>query len=178
VQVTTLTPELSKATGAPSGVVVAYVDERGPAAAALAPGDVVMRIGSQAVGTPAAYAAVVAALAPNTPVPLQIVRNAAESSATVTPVPIPAGPGAPAPVLGLGLRGVRGAGSEVVSVAQHSAGERAGLLRGDLITAFAGAEAPDPVRIARLFRDAPAGTSFVVVVQRGEAHLVIGLPKP
>jgi hypothetical protein len=52
------------------------------------------------------------------------------------------------------------------------------MLRGDLITAFGGDEAPDPVRIARLFRDAPSGTSFVVVVQRGEAHLVIGLPKP
>jgi hypothetical protein len=177
-QVTAITPALAKATGAQAGVVVTYVDDQGPAAKVLTPGDVVTRVGSQAVHTPNAYAAAVAGLAPNTPVPVQLVRNGAESWVSVTPIAIGTGAGAPSAGLGLDLRAIRGTGSEVLNVAQHSAAAHAGLLRGDLITAFGGVQAPDPAHIARMFQDAASDTGFVVVVQRAAAHLVVGLTRP
>jgi membrane-associated protease RseP (regulator of RpoE activity) len=65
----------------------------------------------------------------------------------------------------------------VVRVEPKSAGSRAALEAGDLISAAAGIEAPSPAQLTRLFAEAPDTTPVLLVVSRGEAHYVVALEK-
>ena len=73
--------------------------------------------------------------------------------------------------LGLALR-AHGAGAEVVRVEPGSAGDRAGLVAGDVITLVAGTEAPNPAQLTKAFASLHAGQRVMLAVTRGDTHFV------
>ena len=75
IQVQDLTTPIAKATGASSGVVVTYVDAKGPSAATLAVGDVVEAINGTPLETPLHWKARALKLTAGEAVNLRVRRN-------------------------------------------------------------------------------------------------------
>jgi hypothetical protein len=178
VEVQRLDADLRAATGTTDGVVVTYVSPKGPSAGQLAPADVVRSIGGQLLQSPADFNAVLMQLPASAPVTIERVRNGSTTTVTVTPGTRTSVAAQAATDLGLDLRAVTGAGSEVVRVTPRSAAARAGIAAGDLISGIADVDAPDPRGVARLFDRAPAGARILVRLERGSVHLVVALAKP
>ena len=87
--------------------------------------------------------------------------------------PEPASSGA----LGLTLRARRGIGAEVVSVQRGSAGDRAGLRSGDVITLAGAVTTPSPAQVTRLYASMSEGQREMVAVTRGDRHFVTTLAR-
>lgn len=175
VEVQPLTPQLAAATGASVGAVVTRVDPRGPAAGQLAIADVVEAIDGRSMETREHWDAHVGRLAQGGSVVLRVRRGGDLREVRVTAAPRPA-PSAGRP-LGLTLRAIRRAGAEIVRVDPDSAGARAGLEPGDIITVIGDREAPTPSQVSRVFAAAPDDRPLIVAITRGEAHLVFTLEK-
>jgi S1-C subfamily serine protease len=79
--------------------------------------------------------------------------------------------------LGLTLRRVAGIGVEVVRVERASAGDRAGLAVGDVITLFADVPAPTPTQITRSFAAVGGDQRVMIAVTRGDTHHVTALER-
>lgn len=178
IEVAPLTDELEAALSVPAGVVVAHVMSDGPAAKKIEPGDVIQRIDGQDVRTVRDYAAALARTRAGQPVNVESRRHGESVTASVVPVSRVRISEKPSRQLGLDLRPLRGAGSEVARVVPHGAAALAGVLTGDVITLVDREQAPGPAAIERAFANTASPGRLIVGVQRGRRHLVLVLSKP
>lgn len=175
VEVQPLTPTVALASGATGGVVVTWIDPRGPAAGQLVVTDVIEMAGDEVVSAVEGWEARVARLAAGDPLVVRVRRGGEARDVQLTAGVTP--PSASAPVLGLALRAVAGLGVEVVRVDPGSAAAQAGVEVGDVITQVDRIERPTPAQITRAFQAAPDDRPLLVGVTRGTRHLVLPLGK-
>lgn len=180
VQVQPLSPALARASGADRGVMVSFVQARGPAAEELLSGDVIRDVDGTGVTTVAGFQQLVATRQPGQAVTLDVVRQgkplrvsvrAVEAATLGTPLAADEDPG-------LTLRVIDGAGIEVVALEPEMPGARAELQRGDLIVAIDGRAAVSADTLLRAYRARPRGGAVLLTVRRGTQHRVVALEKP
>jgi hypothetical protein len=174
MEVRPLTPTLAKATGATQGVVVAWVDPRGPAARHIVVGDVIESVNARAIAHPRDWEVAVSRL-PVGPVIMHVRRRSKSLDVQFT-LP-PAATSTTAPSLGLGMKSVPGVGTTVVRIDPRSAASTARLQEGDIITLIGQITAPTAAQISNAFRSARTGEAIMVAITRGRTHLVVGLVK-
>lgn len=170
VEVQPLTPPVAALTGSAQGVVVTWVLPHADTAGLLV-GDVVDAVNGQAVATLQQWDARSAALAAGARATLRVRRNGALIAVAVTAAARPPASRA----LGLALRHVPGSGVEVTHVDQATAGARAGLRRGDLITRVAAVIAPTPAQLTAAFAGLAEAQRAMLAVTRGDTHHVLVL---
>lgn len=176
VEVQALTPAVALVAGASGGVMVAWVDPRGPAAEKLAVTDVIETIGDEVVATLEHWEARLARLAAGDSLVLRVRRRG-----DMREVHLTAG-GAPptlseAHLLGLTMRAVPRIGVEVVRVDPGSAAARAGIEAGDVMTLIGEIERPTPAQVTRAFQATPEDRPLLVGVTRGDRHRVLAVGK-
>jgi len=174
VEVRPLTPTLAKATGATQGVVVAWVDPRGPAARHILVGDVIESVNARAIAHTRDWE-VASSRLPVGPVTMHVRRRGKSLDVQFT-LP-PARSSATVSSLGLGMRRVPGVGATVVRIDPRSAASAARLQEGDVITLVGQIAAPTAAQIGNAFRSARTGEAIMLAITRGETHLVVGLVK-
>jgi hypothetical protein len=172
IDVAPLTPALARATGGQDGVIVSWVDPKGPAAGMIAPGDVIISVDSIAMTTPGQWEAATGRFAPGADLSVRVRSNGAEADVTLTAA---APPPAPSSSLGLHLRRVARSGSEVTGVDPGSAAALAGLHAGDVITRAANFLAPTPAELRSAYRMATSEHPLLIAVTRGAEHHVVAL---
>jgi hypothetical protein len=184
VDIQRLTPVVAAALGAATGVVVTWVDPKGPAAGQLAAADVVEAVNGEAVEAPEDWRARTARLAAGEAVVLRVRsppgRAGPAPAAGVREVRLTAAPEPPPPdarPLGLTMRAVPRTGVEVVRVEPGSAAARAGVEAGDIVTLFGDVDAPTPAQVMRAFDGAPDDRPIPVAIARGASHHVLALEK-
>ena len=173
IDVQRLTPSISKATGATSGLIVTWVDPRGPSAGVVRPGDVIEAANGAAVSTTDEWDVHTARLG----VDQTLVIGVRDSNGR-RDVPV-VGAAAPAhnpASLGLTLRPLPGIGAEVVRVDPGSAGDRSGLLAGDVISRVDTIDAPTPAQVRQAFAS-PRERPLFIAFTRGTTHQVTALEK-
>jgi hypothetical protein len=168
-----LTRDLAVATGARTGVILSWIDPQGPAAGQLVVGDVVEAVEGQWVESHAQWDARVARLGEGDRIVIGVRRQGEWRDVQLVAAPL-RGPAA-VPALGLELRNVAGAGSEVVHVERLSAAAAAGLQPGDIITLVGGIDAPSPAQVRQAFAGAAAGRGVIVAFARGTTPRVTTL---
>lgn len=154
VDIQDLSPDLATAFGLPNntrGILISYVSENSPAAAAgLEPGDVIVQLDGKPVTSPASFQTMISVLQPGTSVGIVVLRNGTKKNLTINlGTRVAASPAKPAPrptleVAGmavqdlnqdlaekLGYQGQKGV--IVVAVAQDSIAGFSGLGPGMLI---------------------------------------------
>jgi PDZ domain-containing protein len=175
IDVQALTEPVASVTGAPAGVVVTWVERDGAAAGHLMAGDVIEALDSRPLATRQQWDVRVARLSVGETLMLRVRRHGEVRDMALVAI------GAAVPPvsrsLGLTLRGRTGIGAEVIRVEPASAGDRAGLAVGDLITLVAAVPAPTPAQIMRSFASVPQGQRVMIAVTRGEAHHVTTLQR-
>jgi hypothetical protein len=173
IEVQPLAAALSRATGATSGLVVTWVDPRGPAAGVLHAGDVIEAAYGEPLPTLDHWAVRIARLGVGQTITISV-RRAGEPR-EVAVVASAAGPHGPA-MLGLTLRAVPGIGVEIVRVEPRSSADRSGLLAGDVITRADGTDAPTAAQIRRSF-ESKDPRPVIVAFTRGASRQVTALEK-
>ena len=169
-----MTPTLAKATGATQGVVVAWVDPRGPAAKNLVVGDVIESVNARAIAHPRDWE-VASSRLPVGPVIMHVRRRGKSLDVQLT---LPAATkSATVSSLGLGMTSVRGVGTTIVRIDPRSAASAARLQEGDIITLAGQITAPTAAQISNAFRSARTGEAIMLAITRGRTHLVVGLVK-
>lgn len=180
LDVQALTRALARASGADSGVMVSYVDPRGPAAGMLNSGDVIQTIDGINVTTAGGFQQLASSRQPGKAViiagirqgkPLEVTVRAVEAAFRQAMVASNTDPG-------VALRGVPGVGLEVVALQPSGAAARADLHPGDIIVAVDGRPATDADALTQAFRSAPSGAALLLTVRRGTEHRVVALEKP
>lgn len=174
VEVVPLTPSLTRATGASTGVVVTWRDARSPSLGILNVGDVIEAVDDRPVVSMQDWRAQTLRLSAQQALRLQVRRRGVVHQLSVTTV-------TRAPVLrsarlGLELRRVTG-GSEVVRVEAGSIAHDAGLRPGDLVVQADDAMAPTPAAVRQLFAASHAKRPLLLAVSRDGAHLLLTLEK-
>jgi hypothetical protein len=172
VEVQPLTPGVAAATGSSGGVVVTWVE--GAPASGLVPGDVVEEIDGQRV-THESWMVRTRRIAEGQALQLRV-RRAGELRDVTLIANAGHEPDA-ASALGLTLRPVPGIGSEVVHVGRMTAGERATIAPGDVITRVGDIDAPTPAQVRTLFARSGEGRAMLVAVTRGASHHVVVLER-
>ena len=175
LEVQGMTEALSAVTGAPSGVVVTFLERDGAAKAQLMVGDVIEAVDSRKVETRHHWDVRMARLTEGETVTLRArrqgeIREVWLVASAVTPKPAIAS-------LGLTLRDRAKVGAEVIRVDLASAGEKAGLAVGDVITLMADVAAPTAADIREAFASAGEGQRLMVAVTRGDTHFVTTLDR-
>jgi len=173
VDVQPLTASLSRATGATSGLIVTWVDPRGPAAGVLNTGDVIEAANNAALPTTDHWDVQMARLGAGQTLVISVrdasggreVMLVASARAATDPAS-----------LGLTLRALPGIGAEVIRVERGSSGDRSGLRSGDLITRANGTDAPTPAQLQRAFASARE-RPLIVAFTRGTSRQVTALEK-
>ncbi len=174
VEVQSLTPPLARATGAMKGVIVAWVDPRGPATGQVAIGDVIESLNGQAISDTRDWEVASSRLQPGSAT-IRVRRRGDSIDLTLTS-PTTSTSTATA-TLGLRMRDVRGVGATVVRVDSHSAAATARLQDGDVITLAGDITAPTAAQIDEAFAAADTGEAIMLAITRGGTHLVVGLVK-
>jgi hypothetical protein len=174
MEVRQLTPTLAKATGATQGVVVAWVDSRGPAAKHLVVGDVIESVNARAIAHTRDWE-VASSRLPVGPV-IMHVRRRGKSLDVQFALPAAAN-SAVISSLGLEMKSVPGVGTTVVRIDPRSAASAARLQEGDIITLAGQITAPTAAQISNAFRSARTGEAIMFAITRGRTHLVVGLVK-
>ncbi len=171
IDVQPLTAGISRATGSTSGLVVTWVDPRGPAAGALNAGDVIEAVNGAALWTTDDWDVQMARLGVDQPLTVGV-RDAGGTR----DVPIVAAQATPAnpASLGLTLRELPGIGAEVIRVDRGSVGQRGGLRAGDVITRAGSIDAPAPAEVRRAF-GAAGKVPLIVAFNRGTSRQVTAL---
>jgi hypothetical protein len=175
VEVQPLTPALAQATGASAGVIVSWVDHAGAAGSALAAGDVIQSVDGQPLSSQQQWDARAARLVAGQTLNLRIRREG-----VIRELALVAHPVAPPPerkTLGLTLRSRPRIGAEVARVDPGSAGDRAGLQVGDIITLAGNVTAPTAAQVLRGFGGRKPGERLLVAVTRGGAHFLTTLDR-
>jgi S1-C subfamily serine protease len=174
IEVRPLTPELARASGASEGVVVAWVDSRGPAARRIGVGDVIQSINSQPLINMRDWEVVSSRLAAGE-VTIRVRRRGKPMDLRLT---VPAADAIAArDSLGLRMRNAPGVGATVVRIDPRSAASAAGLREGDVITLAGDITAPTASQVGNAFRSARVGDAIMLAITRGHEHLVVGLVK-
>jgi S1-C subfamily serine protease len=176
VHVQSLTPDLSTATGASSGVVVTWVENAAPAADVLAVGDVIEYIDGEILPTLEHWRVNVARLEAGKALALRIRRDG-ELREVALQAPSPVSPPKRTGALGLRMRRAPRSGTELLAVEPGSAAARSGLAAGDVITFIGGVSSPTPVQIRSLFSSGAEGEPMMVAYTRGTAHHVTTLTR-
>jgi hypothetical protein len=168
----TLAAETGVAAG--SGVIVTWVDPRGPAADALAIGDVIETINGARTPTAFAWEVHSSRLGAGEKAALALRRAGELHDVTLT-----VAPARPVRSSALGLTLVRapGLGSRITQVAPHTAGDRAGLRAGDIVTIAGDDVEPPPSLIHRLFENAAEGGAVVLAIRRGDTRRLVVLTR-
>lgn len=174
IEVQALTPAVARATGADSGVVVAWVDPDGPAAAGLAAGDILETVDGAALPTPLHWTARAARVNAGDRLAMRARRGNELREVVLVAAATTAAAG---PELGLGLRNVAGTGSIVTDIRPGSSADRAGLRQGDLITLVGNTKAPTPAVVRRSFERVPDGGAVLIAYDRSGTHAVSALEK-
>jgi S1-C subfamily serine protease len=173
VEVQALTEPVALVTGADVGVVVTFVGPDGPAAGRLMIGDVIEEIDGRRPATREEWNVRTSRLSVDDAVNLRVRRRGEVVDVTLVAV------SPPMPLvtrsLGLTLRRRTGIGVEVIRVEPASAGERAGLVVGDVLTLIDDIEAPTPVQVTRSFAALREDQRVMLAVTRGTAHFVTTL---
>jgi hypothetical protein len=178
ITVQSLSPEISAATGAMRGVVIAGVNASSPATDALIPTDVIEAVDGHEITSPEDWRARVARLRAGDTVALRVRRGGEARDVKITAV-VP-----PAPVeavesssLGIDSRAVANVGAEVLSVQTGSRAAHAGIIAGDVITVFGAQETPTPAGIQRAYTTTPQGGFIMAAITRGEERRVVAIQK-
>jgi len=174
MEVRPLTPVLTKATGATQGVVVAWVDSRGPAARHILVGDVIEAVNARTIAHSRDWE-VASGRLPVGPVTMHVRRRGKPLDVAFT-LPAASPPEIVAS-LGLGMRSVPRVGTTVVRVDARSAASVARLQEGDIITLVGHITTPTAAQIGDAFRSARTGEAIMLAITRGRTHLVVGLVK-
>lgn len=172
----TISPAVSTALGTSDGVVVTWVNPRGPAATSLRVADVVKAVDGRPIATRAQWDPVVDRLTAQQTVDLSVWRSGSLVSVAVTAM-IAEPPAAIDRPLGLTLRSVRGIGVRIESVASGSAADAASLLPGDVLTLVGTFHAPSTAQAREAFRTASPDRPILLGVTRGSAHFVTSLDR-
>jgi len=144
VEVRPLTSALSRATATTQGVVVAWVDPRGPLAKQVAVGDVIQSLNAHSISQLRDWEVASSRLAAG---PLTIgVRRQGKPSTVHVNLP-DASISAAATSLGLQMRNIPGIGASVLRIDPHSAANAARLQEGDIITLAGDITAPTAAQI-------------------------------
>ena len=175
VRVQRLTSVLAAATGSAGGVVVSWVDSRGPAIGRLNVGDVVEALDGRAVESVEHWLVPIARLAENDTLELRVRRQGQLHSVTLTA----AGDRLPETglALGLTLRARTRLGAEVMGVEPRSASDRADVRVGDVITLIGPVAAPTPEQVRRVFSTTSRGQPVLIAIRRDDSHLVTALER-
>jgi PDZ domain len=176
IRVQGLTSDVAAATGAIRGVVVTSVDAAGPAAGLLAIADVIESADAQIVWTPEHWYVRVARLGSGDVLTLQV-RRGGELRAIKLRATIPAPSPSDGRSLGLRMRRAPGAGTEILGVDTGSAGARAGLAAGDVVTLVGDVASPTPAQVRETYGAARDGRPVLVGVTRGGNRFVTTLPR-
>lgn len=180
-EVQPLVPSIMRATGASSGVIVAWIAKAGPASGILQPGDVIEAADGQALPTIDHWLRYQSQLVAGTPTSITIRRNRENREVTLTPAPVataesPAAKQKSRP-LGLVMRFIPGSGSEITAVEPASLGAFAGFEPGDVITWIGSTASPEPMQIRQIVSATAAGHPLMAGVQRGAHHRVTTLER-
>ena len=194
-----LTGDLASAFHIPdhSGVLVADVDERGPAGqAGLRRGDVILSIGGRVVGTSRGISARIAAAKIGESVEVRILRKGREEtlSVPIADEPAPVSPDAASRRItrdGLGvvvepvtkkLADEVGMALEpglfVDSVVPGGVADKAGVMPGDVIQEINGEPVKDVAALKEAVEKAPPGQALLIVVRRGDTSRFLASKKP
>lgn len=179
VDVQALTAALARASGAERGVMVNYVEPRGPAAGVLAAGDVIQRIDGTGVTTVAGFQQIVTSRQPGKSVTIDAIREGKPLQLSVRAVEagvLQAGDTGEDP--GVVLRSAEGLGLEVVAIQPRSAAARADLAAGDIIVAVDGRATSNPAAFGQQYRSAARGAALLLTVRRATTHRMVALEKP
>lgn len=168
------TPLVAAAIGVDFGLVVAWVDPKGPAAGLLQPLDVIDAVWGQPIVNREQWDAHLEQLDVGSTLDIRVRRSGSEPMEMRLIAAAPPVPRGPAP-LGAGFRARRGVGVEVTRIDAGSAAEHAGLRVGDVITAAAGTVAPTPAQLTKLYAETDGERPMAIAVERGTTHLVLAL---
>lgn len=176
VDVQALTPSLSMASGAETGVVVTWVDPKGPAARDVRAGDVILSIDGVNVQTLEEWRVRTARVeATGATIALKVMRRGAQRDvALVATAPVEA---IATPALGLMLRTVAGMGVEVMRVDPGSTAAAAGVEPGDILTAIGDINAPGASQVRLAFAAARRGDLLTIAITRGSTHRMVVLQR-
>ena len=180
IEVQSLTPALAAATGSATGVAVSWVAADSPAAASIALGDVIDSVDGQPLVSVEQWDVAVARLAPGQTLTLGVRHEGTRRMVMTTAMPAAApatAPAAPDASLGLTMQRLPGVGTRIIRVAPGSAGARAGLQSGDVITLAAGAVAPAPAVIRARAADSARQGPLLLGVTRGDSHHLVTLDR-
>jgi S1-C subfamily serine protease len=177
IEVQPLTPALAAATGASTGVVVSWVDPAGPAADAVSVGDVIDRIGDEAMTTIEHWQARTARLTAGESIVLEVRHLNAVRTAGVTAramvAAAAAGDGSP----GLTVRTTPRVGATIVRVEPDSPAARAGLVVGDVLTLVGDVQSPTAAQVTRALASASRDRPMVIGILRAGTHRVLTLER-
>jgi serine protease Do len=187
-----LSPVMQEYYGASQGVLVATVDEDGPAAkAGIADEDVITQVGETQVGDVRQLQRLIANTAPGSSVSVAVARKGSALRMPVriglspstpvgrpTPQPEQSGPGIRVRTLSGELAGQLGLGEThgviVVEVMPGSPAEEAGLEDGDIVVAFNGRKVEKESTFAGMLADVKRGGIVMLRVVREDSPRMIG----
>lgn len=174
IEVQALSAALRAATGTAYGVLVSWVSPSGPAAGLVRVGDVITGVDGLPIASLAEWQVRLDRLSAEQAVTFELARDGGSVAVSVVARREPPPSATP---LGLRLRTVAGAGARVDGVVDGSAGQRAGLRPGDLLTRVGDAHVPTEAQARRAFDDAAADRPLLVAVTRGDSHFVLALDR-
>jgi serine protease Do len=170
VQVQALTPSLSEAIGASTGVAVTWVDPKGALAGTVSIGDVIETFNGEDIPTLEHWNVRAARLVTGDTLVLRV-----RSQRTLRVLRVVA-PARRSPFsrdsLGLALRRIPSVGAEVFRVDIDSVAAESGLAIGDVITLIGNVASPTPDQIRRVYAATASGQPVLVGVTRGAIHYV------
>lgn len=172
IAVQPLTPALARATGAVHGVVVSEVDDQGPAADVLVPGDVIVSVRGEVLDRPDRFLLYVAAGPPGEPMELSVVRNGEMLDLEVIPTAAADEEDALEPIVfqrtpGMGTRAVAGRPDEGALVS--------GLRPGDIVIRAGTVPDPTPEQLGELLAALTPDQLLTVTVRRGMEQRVLAV---
>jgi S1-C subfamily serine protease len=174
LEVRPLTPALTQATGAAAGVVVAWVDPRGPAGKRVLVGDVIEALNAKPIMHTRDWE-VASSRLPAGDATVRV-RRRGKSVDVALLLPVPSSTVETAS-LGLRMQDLAGVGAAVMRVEPGSAASSARLQEGDVITLIGTLTAPTAAQIDSAFRSVRTGEAIMLAITRGRTHLVVGLVK-